>query len=616
VSVPLDRSGAVPGTIRLHADVARAKSATDAPLLAIAGLPGQATTTTLDADSLMWKMATEFQSDDGRTGYAWPSRDVVVLDLRGTGKSGPLRCEALERATSDASVAAAECAAALGLRRGFYTARDSADDIEAVRKALGSEEIALLGISYGARVALTYAQRYPSRVDRLLLQSPPPPDGGDLFHRSAFAAIPEVVRARCGPLRCRRASRSPVADVQALARRLEQRPIGGVVVDGSGRRRTARLDAFDLFELLGGKGGPVATDEAAVPGFVRNALRGDVDPLLRAQRSERWYTFAVPSPDFSRLFSSATSMASTCEESVLPWARSTRLENRDAEAAAFVVGLPAGALDPFGARTALKSDLVELCRKWPVASAAPDPPRSLPPIPTLIMAGGQDLVAPPSQARAVGRLIPGARVLEIPGSDSELDLSFGTCASTAFRAFFADDAPPARCGRPMFGQWRARRAPPLSLTEVAPEPGSRGRVGRTVAAVRFTLRDGAETIAMKFFARVVTGTGNGRRFLLQLYGKPVRTGALRRGTYRLGFRQARFALRDASYVPGVRISGAIGPYDEDKPSRPHGHLRVSGPAAAHGKLTLRGHFLSGRLGGRPVRMRIGGDTYPDISFGR
>ena len=541
------------------------------------------------------------------------ARELLVMDLRGTGRSGVLRCRALER-TGIASVAdaAAECASALGARRGFYTARDSAEDVESVRRALGVEKIALFGVSYGARVALTYAQRYPDRVDRLLLQSPPPPEGEDLLYRSALAAVPAVVKARCGRRGCRRASRSPAADVVALAKQLERGPIPGSVVDGDGSRRSLHLRGRDLFEALGGTGFPSFSfpDSGSLLGLIRNARRGDVAPLLRARQTTIRYRRILPSSDAPRRFSAAAYAASICEESVLPWPRTTPLEGRYATALALAFALPPGAFGPFGPRTALESDRVHLCSRWPVASAPPDPPRVLPAIPTLILAGEQDLAAPVAHAEAVARLIPGARVMRVVGPDSELDLSSGSCPLSAVEAFLGR-SPRGKCYQPR-KRWPALPPPPLSLADLDPEPGASGRAGRTMAAVRLTLRDGAGHLALRFFVRVLT-PGVGRR---QLYRSPVRAGALRRGTYRLGFRRPGFELRDASYVPGVRVSGLVRPRERHGGARPRGHLRVGGPAAARGRLVLRGRVLSGRLGGRPVRMRIGAAAYPDISFGR
>jgi pimeloyl-ACP methyl ester carboxylesterase len=615
VTVPLDRSGAVPGTVRLRIQLERAEPATDPPLLAIGGEPGQATTSRLDAGAIASTLSSSFH-EDGRTGYSGPSRDVILMDLRGTGRSSPLRCKDLERSVAAGiSEAAAACAAALGARRGFYTARDSAEDIEAVRQALGVERIALYGVSYGARVALTYAQRYPSRVDRLMLQSPPPPEGYDLLYRPAFAAIPAVVEARCGPRACRHVSPSPVTDVVALARRLEDRPMRGQVVDGSGRRRMARLVPFDLIQALAGAGAFSVMDPAEAPGLILNALRGDAAPLLRARRIARWYE-PPSSFEMSRYFSQAAYAASVCEESVFPWPRSAPLEDRYGHASNLAFGQPPSAFHPLGPRAALGSDLLELCLKWPVASGPPNPLHALPGIPTLILAAEQDLQAPVTYAEAVSVLIPGTRVLKVPGDGSELNLQLGSCIGPAFREFFADRTVPTRCGRPQFARSRARPAPPLSLAEVATAPGSGTRAERTLEAVRLTLRDGAKMVVGKFFARLIVGPPQGRRARLRLYGAPVRTGALRRGTYRLGFRKAKFALRDASYVPGVRISGAIRPVDSARPVRVRGRLRVLGRTAAHGTLTLRGLVLSGELAGRPVRTFVGEGIYPDISYGR
>jgi pimeloyl-ACP methyl ester carboxylesterase len=613
VTVPLDRSGAVGGSVRLHVVLQRAESPSAPPVVAIGGTQGQASSAYLHVLDIVSALEYSDFVPDGRVPVDGPPRDVISLDLRGTGRSGPLRCETLESGWLSASVGerAAACAASLGSRRGLYTARESAEDIEAVRQALGVEKIALIGVSYGARVALTYAQRHPDRVERLLLQSPPPPEGDDLLYRSTFAAVPAAVEARCGPRACRVASKRPVADVSALARLLERGDVRGQTIDAAGRRRSETYRAFDLFDALGGGTfGWTSLQAWEMAGMVRNALRGDVAPLLRARRVGRWYRSLLLAAGTWRSFNVAAYAASVCEESVLPWDRTASIGTRDASASALAFG-SAGAFGSFGPRTALQSDIVALCRRWPVASSPPDPPKVLPSIPTLILAGRQDPIGGLSHAEAVRRLIPGARVLPIPGFSSDLDLWMGSCAQPAVREFFAGQVP-ASCGPSEFGRVGASAPPPLSLAEVRTQPGRHGRVGRTLTAVRLTLRDGASMIPFRFFVRVLDPASKGAR---ALYGTPVRVGALRSGTYRLGFRNDRFALRGASYVPGVRVSGAIAPVDSDAPSKVRGRLRVGGAAAARGTLTLRGHVLSGRLGGRPVRMGIGSSAYPDVTFG-
>lgn len=612
VEVPLDRSGVIPGTVRLHVELERAEDPTAAPLLAIAGAPGQASTEVLSLSDLSSALGPDEVVSRERILNPGPSRDIAVMDLRGTGGSGALRCDALQRSAAMVATQGAACAATLGARRGLYTARDSAEDVEAVRRAIGAEKIALLGTSYGAHVALAYAQRYPGRVDRLLLQSPPAPNGNDLLYRSAFAMVPQVVAARCGGGACRRASPAPVSDIIALAQRLERGPIQGSVATGSGRRRPASLTGFVLFQALQG----FFVDESQLPGFVRNARIGDVAPLLRAFQVLGWYRGVQGTPDAVQTFSAGAYAASVCEESDLPWPRGGALTDRPAYMSNLVAGLPPASFAPFGPRTALESDLIRLCREWPTASAAPEPPGPLQAIPTLVVADELDLTAPLGEAEAVARLIPGSRLMTVSGYEAGSVQESGSCVATAVRAFFEGGDPQTRCEHVAAPRLRAVPPPPLSLAELRPQHGVRGKVGRTLAAVRLTLRDGASLVAWRFFARLLTApeSESDERLARRLYGTPVRVGGLRAGSYRLGFRRGRYALRAASYVPGVAVSGVLGPPGGRGPRR--GHLRIRGPAAAHGRLVLRGPVLSGELGGRAVRLGVGDGAFPDVSYGR
>ena len=63
----------------------------------------------------------------------------------------------------------------------------------------------------------------------------------------------------------------------------------------------------------------------------------------------------------------------------------------------------------------------------------------------------------------------------------------------------------------------------------------------------------------------------------------------------------RLRLDRYSYVPGVWVSGRLGDL-----TRPRLHLRVGGRLAARGRLTfqLKGDLITGRLGGRRVRLRL------------
>ena len=142
VGVPLDRTGALPGRVSLFVKRIRARERPRrGALVVLAGGPGQSATDAFGDDALAVLYS------------AYRHRDLIVFDQRGTGRSGLLRCRALERANLlEAGAAAGECAARLGPRRASYTSRDSAEDIEALRLALGYKRIALFGTSYGTKV--------------------------------------------------------------------------------------------------------------------------------------------------------------------------------------------------------------------------------------------------------------------------------------------------------------------------------------------------------------------------------------------------------------------------------------------------------------------------------
>src|SRR5436190_437555 len=70
-----------------------------------------------------------------------------------------------------AAPAAATCAARLGPAAHLYTTAAFADDLDAVRAALGLRKVSLYGVSYGTYAALAYARRHPGGVEQLILDS-------------------------------------------------------------------------------------------------------------------------------------------------------------------------------------------------------------------------------------------------------------------------------------------------------------------------------------------------------------------------------------------------------------------------------------------------------------
>ncbi len=110
--------------------------------------------------------------------------DVILLDARGEGMSKPnldscppgdLPAQPFaSRAALLAALAASvkRCGdywRAQGVDLADYSTDARADDVEALRQALGATRVSLLGFSYGTEVGLNYMRRYPANVDRVVL---------------------------------------------------------------------------------------------------------------------------------------------------------------------------------------------------------------------------------------------------------------------------------------------------------------------------------------------------------------------------------------------------------------------------------------------------------------
>ncbi len=59
----------------------------------------------------------------------------------------------------------------------FYSTENTARDMDAIRAALGDDQISFLGISWGTYLGATYATMYPDRVRAMVLDSAYDPDG-------------------------------------------------------------------------------------------------------------------------------------------------------------------------------------------------------------------------------------------------------------------------------------------------------------------------------------------------------------------------------------------------------------------------------------------------------
>lgn len=584
VVVPLDRSGSVPGTISLNVRRFRAQVRGRGAVFALAGGPGQS------AAPLLLQFASAIVP-------ALRTRDLIAFDQRGTGNSGLLRCRSLEKADdSDAAAAVQACATALGPSRDFYATSDAVEDMEAVRQALGVEQVTLYGTSYGTKLALAYAVRYPSHVERLLLDSVLPLDGPDPFTRDIIGAAPRVLRALCAERACEGITSNPVGDLATLVKRLERGPIRGRVVGGDGRGRMRRLGRLRLLRILV-DGDLDPSLRAEFPSAVRSAGNGDSAPLLRlAHRALIGERASEPPEDFS----AALYVATTCTDGPLPWEPSAPLADRSRLAYRQAASTPDAGFYPFDRATGAASDTVELCANWPAPGRQPGGLGGpLPNVPTLILSGDDDLRTPREGATRVAAQIPRATLVSLPGTGhSALLNDLSLCGNEAVSLFFQDRPIGTTC--PRFGQELRKLLSvfflpiplaPTSLREVPRAFRVRGRAGRTLGAFE-------ETVADAFLQQLYASFSSAVPRLAPIGG--LRAGRVRRDG----------ALERYSYVPGVSVT-TLG--TRGKRSR-RGLLRiprierfrVGGAHASHGHLALdnKKQTIKGRLGRRRIRIDL------------
>lgn len=124
-------------------------------------------------------------------------RELVMVDMRGTGNSDPLDCPDLQRGRAPDWIAMSQCARQLGARFSSYRTSAAADDINDVRRALGLGKITLYGDSYGTYLSQSYAFRHPKTLDALVLDSAYPVRGESAWYPSIIQTGVRAMSIAC-----------------------------------------------------------------------------------------------------------------------------------------------------------------------------------------------------------------------------------------------------------------------------------------------------------------------------------------------------------------------------------------------------------------------------------
>jgi pimeloyl-ACP methyl ester carboxylesterase len=215
-------------------------------------------------------------------------RDLLLVDQRGTGQSGPLRCHffspddpavSLQNLFSPARVSS--CAKDLAKYADLtqYSYQRFADDLEKVRQTLGYGPLNLFAGSYGTRAAQVFVRAYPSSVRTIYLGSIDPIDIAMPlpFARAAQSALDRTFAACEADAKCHSAFPQVRDEFSQIMERLAS---GRVLVKAPGHEGTVALSqgrVAEWFRSLLYR----PSSAARLPWLIDQASKGDWDPIVK-----------------------------------------------------------------------------------------------------------------------------------------------------------------------------------------------------------------------------------------------------------------------------------------------------------------------------------------------
>jgi pimeloyl-ACP methyl ester carboxylesterase len=317
-------------------------------------------------------------------------RDLVMVDQRGTGRSGRLGCPnryVRGANAQDVSGYLRRCLGRLDADPRLYTTSMAADDIETVRRTLGYGRIDLYGGSYGATLAQAYVRRYPASVRSVVLDSASLPDVRiyDVAARNAEHAL-DAVLARCAATpTCKRAYPHPRRQLRVLLARPPR-----LVSFPGGRVLLRPNDIAWTVDWLS----ETAADAAIIPFTVNAAAHGDYTTLAAT------YADQLGGSNLDPLARLVPFWEIICSE---PWAAFDPVETTGSY-------LGSAAL----ARARLFRRVCGVVPKGRVPADAGGLRAAR--VPVLLLAGGADPLDPVANLRGWRRVFPEGRLIVVRGA--------------------------------------------------------------------------------------------------------------------------------------------------------------------------------------------------------
>lgn len=405
------------------------------PLFFLAGGPGQG------AAQLAPQLRAVFRP-------VQKTRDIVLVDQRGTGKSHPLECRSNEDSLTglmEPEGAVAErlrkCLAGFDADVRLYTTPIAMDDLDEVRQWLGYDRINLYGGSYGTRAALVYVRQHGRHVRSVILDGVAPTDMRlPLFVARDAQRSLDTWLGRCeADAGCRAKYPNLQARVRALLQRLDAMPVRlRMVHPRTGVTEETQIDARIVASLLfGALYSPITA--SMLPALIERAEHDDFQSLLALGMAD----------DGTGGVSVGMQLSVLCSEDS-PLVSRTDLDHENAG-------------NMFG--DLLFADQITACEFWPrgaIDASYYQPVAS--DVPTLVLSGELDPITPPTWGEEVVAHLSKARHLTAASSGHGV---IGTPCGVRLIQQFLDQASAEDLDGTCL---KTIKGPPFFLTPAGPDP--------------------------------------------------------------------------------------------------------------------------------------------------
>ncbi|HEY7188593.1 MAG TPA: alpha/beta fold hydrolase [Vicinamibacterales bacterium] len=406
------------------------------PLVFLAGGPGQGAA----------QLANEIRGVFRRMQR---TRDIVLVDQRGTGKSHPLNCTSVSNTLADVTEADETalarldaCLKSYDADVRFYSTNIAMDDLDDVRAYLGYKTLNLYGGSYGTRAALVYLRRHREHVRAMVLDGVAPTDMRlPLFtSRDAQRALDKMLTDCEASVSCNHAFPALRARVRSLLARLEKSPPRVRLVHprtGVAEEVTveARIVASILFTALYS---PLTA--SIVPALIDDAEHNDFQALFALGLSGG---------------GDDSNMSLGMRFSVLCTEDAGRVSATDVERETVNTVFGSHLLGP----------QIAACERWPRGTVEPtfyDPVIS--DVPALVLSGDIDPVTPPTWGEEVVKHLSHGRHIVMPATGHGV---IGTACGLRLIERFIERASSADLDTACVADVRR---PPFFVTPAGPEP--------------------------------------------------------------------------------------------------------------------------------------------------